>query len=210
MMLRALAAELSDLGRFRRAKEYARDGAVLDIEVEPGVVRVSVQGSRYDPYDVELAVAAVDAAELADTKDLVATAILIPERGDLRSRCSCPDDDPTNFCKHALAGLLTLADEVTIEPGLLRTWRAVDADDRPAHVETGDAPADASIRASTRGEQSAPPGRRADPLAGWLSARGAMPPLGPIPELRLRLPGPLDDPLRRIFDDAMDAMTGRR
>ena len=38
-MLRALAAELSDPGRFSRAKSYARDGAVVDIEIEPGQVR---------------------------------------------------------------------------------------------------------------------------------------------------------------------------
>ena len=50
-MLRALAAELSDPGRFTRAKAYARDGAVIDIEVEPGQARGLVQGSRYEPYD---------------------------------------------------------------------------------------------------------------------------------------------------------------
>ncbi len=61
-MLRALAAELADPGRFTRAKAYARDGAVVDIEIEPGVVRAEVQGSRYDPYLTELHVAAADDA----------------------------------------------------------------------------------------------------------------------------------------------------
>ena len=49
-MLRALAAELSDPGRFARAKAYARDGAVVDIEIEPGEVRATIQGSRFEPY----------------------------------------------------------------------------------------------------------------------------------------------------------------
>ena len=35
-MLRALAAELSDPGRFSRAKAYAHDGAVIDIAIEAG------------------------------------------------------------------------------------------------------------------------------------------------------------------------------
>ena len=49
-MLRALAAELSDPGRFSRAKAYAHDGAVIDIVIEPGQVRGLVQGSRYSVH----------------------------------------------------------------------------------------------------------------------------------------------------------------
>ena len=50
-MLRALAAELSDPGRFSRAKAYARDGAVVDIDIEPPVrSAATIQGSRYEPY----------------------------------------------------------------------------------------------------------------------------------------------------------------
>ena len=43
-MLRALAAELADPARFGRAKAYARDDAVTDIQVEPGIVRGVVHG----------------------------------------------------------------------------------------------------------------------------------------------------------------------
>jgi hypothetical protein len=120
-MLRALAAELADPGRFTRAKAYARDGAVVDIEIEPGVVRGEVQGSRYDPYVTELHVAAADDARGA--RDLVE---LVPDRNEIAAACTCPDAVPSGgaSCKHVLATLLVLADELTIEPDLLTRWRS--------------------------------------------------------------------------------------
>jgi uncharacterized Zn finger protein len=126
-MLRALTAELADPGRFTRAKAYARDGAVVDIEVEPGVVRAEVQGSRYDPYVTELHVPAADAGE-GGSAGLVD---LVPDRTELAIACTCPDDPPPGgmFCKHGLAALLVLADELTIEPDLLARWRSGGARD---------------------------------------------------------------------------------
>ncbi|MET0324249.1 MAG: SWIM zinc finger family protein, partial [Ilumatobacteraceae bacterium] len=107
-MLRALAAELSDPGRFSRAKAYARDGAVIDIDIGPGEVRATIQGSRYEPY-----VASVYVAPSDDHDSLLG---LIPDRDEVRATCTCPDDGPYGgaFCKHALATLLALADEATI------------------------------------------------------------------------------------------------
>src|SRR5436190_690972 len=110
-MLRALAAEMSDPGRFSRAKAYARDGAVVDIVVEPGEVRGEVQGSRYEPY-----VATIYAGPAAPGEGLLG---LIPERNELFASCTCPDAETFGVCKHALAVLLVLADEITIEPDVL-------------------------------------------------------------------------------------------
>jgi hypothetical protein len=121
-MLRALAAELSDPGRFSRAKAYARDGAVVDIEVEPGEVRGLVQGSRYEPY-----AATIYVAPAGDGEGLLG---LIPERREVMPTCSCPDAETFGVCKHALAVLLVLADEITIEPDLLTRWRSGEADSR--------------------------------------------------------------------------------
>ena len=117
-MLRALAAEVSDPGRFSRAKGYARDAAVVDIEVEPGRVRAEVQGSRYEPY-----VAVVHVAPADDTASLLG---LIPDRDELMAECTCPDDAWGGFCKHAVATLLVLADEVTAAPEVLEAWRSGD------------------------------------------------------------------------------------
>jgi uncharacterized Zn finger protein len=52
-----------DLGaRLRRGRSYARSGQVLDVVIEKGVVRSSVQGSRPKPYAVTLEVRALSAA----------------------------------------------------------------------------------------------------------------------------------------------------
>ncbi len=129
-MLRALAAEMSDPGRFSRAKSYARDGAVIDIVIEPGEVRGEVQGSRYEPY-----VATIYAAPAPVDEGLLG---LIPERSELMATCSCPDAETFGVCKHALAVLLVLADELTIEPDLLGRWRGGDPASSP--VATPEAP----------------------------------------------------------------------
>jgi hypothetical protein len=119
-MLRALAAELSDPARFTRAKAYARDDAVIDIVVESGVVRAEVQGSRYDPYVIELHVGAID------EPGSVSLAELIPDRHEIGASCTCPDGGPLGvaYCKHVLATVLVLADEITVEPKLLSRWRS--------------------------------------------------------------------------------------
>ena len=56
---------------------------------------------------------------------------LIPERSELMATCSCPDAETFGVCKHALAVLLVLADELTIEPDLLARWRGGDPGDVP-------------------------------------------------------------------------------
>ena len=92
-MLRALAAELSDPGRYTRAKAYARDGAVIDIDVRPGVVSGLVLGSRREPYEVVLGSDPVPPDELAGADPAVvgAMAMLIPAREELAVSCTCPD-----------------------------------------------------------------------------------------------------------------------
>ena len=85
-MLRALTAELSDPGRFSRAKAYARDGAVVDIEIQPGEVRIEVLGSRYEPYQTRV--------WATPAEDRTSTIGLVPERDELGAECTCPDDAP--------------------------------------------------------------------------------------------------------------------
>ena len=42
-----------DIGeRLNRGRTYARKGQVMDIEIEKGAVRATVQGSRSRPYEV--------------------------------------------------------------------------------------------------------------------------------------------------------------
>jgi uncharacterized Zn finger protein len=159
-MLRVLAAELSDPARFTRAKAYARDGAVLDIDVEPGIVRAEVQGSRYEPYAAEVRVRPVARrdVESAASGSAASIELLVPERRELLMWCSCPDDSPA--CKHSLAALLVLADEITVQPDLLVRWRSGAGAEAPASTSPVWGPI-------------AAPG--VDPLSALLQARGAIP-----------------------------------
>ena len=126
-MMKVLAAEMSDPARHRRGKQYASDGSVLDIIIEPGRATCEIQGSRSTPY-----VAVVQ----------VTGGSGMPLRRDITCTCSCPDDDnwDGHACKHVVATLYTLSNEFLIEPGLLDMWRGNDADDRPdsADDENGD------------------------------------------------------------------------
>ena len=147
-MLRALAAELSDPGRFSRAKAYARDGAVIDIEVEPGQVRGQVQGSRFEPYAVTDPHRAGRRRRGAARADPRARRAAVP---------SAAARTPTTFgtCKHGLAVLLVLADEVSIETDVLERWRSADGDHpqprRPPTAATAEpaAPVDVLLAALT-------------------------------------------------------------
>ena len=109
-MMKVLAAEMSDPQRLRRGKQYAKDGSVLDIVVEQGLVTCEVQGSRSTPYVATLAVGLGDG---------------MPLRRDVRAVCNCPDDDnwDGHACKHVVATMFTFADELLVEPALLDVWR---------------------------------------------------------------------------------------
>jgi len=122
-MMKVLAAEMTDPTRLRRGKQYAKDGSVLDIVIDPGTVTCEIQGSRSTPYIAVLAVRPGDG---------------MPLRRDVEFTCTCPDDDnwDGHACKHVVATLFTFSDELLLEPGLLDLWRGreprPDADDHTA------------------------------------------------------------------------------
>lgn len=118
--LRVLAAELSDAARLSRGKRYWADGAVIDIDVTAGTVTALVQGARPQPYRVIL-----DARPGHGS----------PPRHELHVSCTCPDDEGTgrHGCKHVVAALFQLSEEVSIDPDLVPMWRRSDTvtdDDR--------------------------------------------------------------------------------
>ena len=144
-MIKVLAAEMSDQQRLARGKRYHADDAVVDIVVGHGAVTAEVQGGRPEPYVVTLE---ADGGEG------------VPRRSELWVQCTCPDDTGTgaDLCKHAVAAMFALSDEVAVEPGLLERWRSsrrrhrADADGladvtpldahRPAVDDPGDTAAD--------------------------------------------------------------------
>lgn len=123
-MIKVLAAELSDQGRLARGKRYWADNAVVDIVVGHGAVTAEIQGSRAQPYVVTI--------EANPGQG-------VPGKRELWIRCTCPDDTGAGneACKHAVAALFALSDEVASEPDLLDRWRGGSRAARP----TGAAPA---------------------------------------------------------------------
>ncbi len=109
-MIKVLAAEMSDQQRLARGKRYHSDAAVVDIVIGHGVLTAEVQGSRPEPYVVTIE---------ADGGDGV------PGRREIWAQCTCPDDDGSgaSLCKHGVAAMFALSDEVSIEPELLNRWR---------------------------------------------------------------------------------------
>ncbi len=104
-------------GRLARGRTYARQGQVLNIDIEEGKVSARVQGSRPEPYDVKLSVKPLSARQWGDliaalSKQALFVAKLLAgempddiekvfaqaglslfpdKKGDLRTDCSCPD-----------------------------------------------------------------------------------------------------------------------
>ena len=60
----------------------------------------------------------------------------MPDRSELFTECSCPDAETFGACKHGLAVLLVLADEISIDPAVLERWRSAGSD--PADATGGD------------------------------------------------------------------------
>lgn len=142
-MMKVLAAEMSDPQRLSRGKKYAKDGSVLDIIIEPGVVTCEVQGTRSTPY-----IATIEVTQGSG----------MPLRRDVTKRCTCPDDDNwDNYaCKHVVATMFTLSNEFLLEPELLDIWRNHDAgtddkdEDDPLDEEPTDAQRVSSLGPSRR------------------------------------------------------------
>lgn len=135
--------------RLGRGRSYARNGQVLSIEIEEGEVKAKVQGSRPKPYDINIHIKTLSAADWRKlTKALSHQAIflakllagqmpediekafngvglsLFPERlRDLKTDCSCPDW--SNPCKHIAAAYYLLGEEFDRDPFLIFKLRGM-------------------------------------------------------------------------------------
>ncbi|MFF5171869.1 SWIM zinc finger family protein [Micromonospora sp. NPDC000089] len=133
--------------RLTRGRSYARAGQVLRLDVTPGRVEATVQGSRPKPYQVsvglapfppvlwerverELAGQAFFSARLLagdlppELEELFAAAgaPLFPAGvAELTQRCSCPDFAVP--CKHLAATFYLLAEAFDADPFQLLHWR---------------------------------------------------------------------------------------
>lgn len=160
--LKILAAEITESQRLSRGKMYFSDDAVIDLEIRSGLVVALVQGSRSDPYRVELATTAAGD---------------IPRRNELTVRCNC-DDLGAEVCKHAVAALFALAQEISIDPEVLDRW----ADSTRAPTSAPVAPT-APAGTSDEGRNDQPPEQHVDVLADSLIAPAEFPRVPILPPL---------------------------
>jgi uncharacterized Zn finger protein len=133
--------------RLQRGRSYARSGQVLNIDVQSGLVKARVQGSRPNPYNVEIQVStlpdaewkrvldtisqqAIFAAQLLDGEMPQEIGTAFEEAGvslfpattrDVLTECSCPDY--SNPCKHIAAVYYLLGEHFDQDPFLIFTLR---------------------------------------------------------------------------------------
>lgn len=136
--------------RLTRGRSYARAGQVISLDVAPGVVTASVQGSRSTPYQVGVQLPVFPEPVWGRIEGLLAAQALFSARllaGDvppelerlfaeagaplfpatideLRMRCSCPDVAVP--CKHLAATFYLLAEAFDADPFRLLHWRGRD------------------------------------------------------------------------------------
>lgn len=141
-----------DSARLARGRTYARNGQVVDIEIEPGLVTASVQGSRKTPYQIRLGfetmterakslllfrfrerasfTAKLLAGGMPEEMEKVfkeANVQLFPDRVSIqRFKCSCPDEAVP--CKHIIAVLFLLAEVFDDDPFLILKLRGINKD----------------------------------------------------------------------------------
>lgn len=139
-------------GRLTRGRAYARKGQVISLQIAPGQVISSVQGSRAKPYQVAIKLKPFNElvwakAEIALSEQALPAAKLLagevpPELeeifadagaplfptsvNDLDQRCSCPDWEVP--CKHLAATFYLLAEAFDADPFLILRWRGRERD----------------------------------------------------------------------------------
>jgi uncharacterized Zn finger protein len=139
--------------RLGRGRSYALSGQVAHLEIGPGCVAASVQGSNPEPYRAEIRLRQLDDAgrkhvlETICSRPVLAARLLVrdlpreieavfrkarsplfPERAhDFTTTCTCPDW--ANPCKHLAAVYFLLGEALDRDPFLLLTLRGIRRED---------------------------------------------------------------------------------
>ena len=139
--------------RLPRGRSYVRNGSVVDLQVQPGLVSAAVSGSqlyrttvRVQPLAPERwrAVVHQHAGQVSSLVDLLQGKLptsllhalsdrssgLFPGPSELVFTCSCPDW--ASMCKHVAAVLYGVGARLDTDPGLFFVLRGVDVADLSA------------------------------------------------------------------------------
>ena len=129
--------------RLTRGRSYARQGQVISIDVEPGIVKAKVQGSMPKPYNVKIKLKPLSDQNWEKVTDAMASQALFAAKllagemptnieeafhavhlslfptaaSDLETDCTCPDW--ANPCKHIAAVYYLLAERFDEDPFLI-------------------------------------------------------------------------------------------
>jgi hypothetical protein len=145
-------------GRLIRGRAYLREGAVLDLQVQRGLLLALVQGTRR--YHVKIVVSLpvgelqaqlraglVGAAGLRgpelETVILRQDDAIFPAPRHLVPFCQCQDTAP--FCKHVCAALYGFGVRLDDDPGLLLVLRGLTPDDAAAAPVLAPLPAEKQL-----------------------------------------------------------------
>jgi uncharacterized Zn finger protein len=129
--------------RLTRGRSYARQGQVISIDVEPGLVKAKVQGSQPRPYNVKIRLEPLSDQDWEKVTDAMASQAIFAAKllagempnnieeafasvhvslfptalRELNTDCSCPDW--ANPCKHIAAVYYLLAERFDEDPFLI-------------------------------------------------------------------------------------------
>ena len=146
----AALERITDAGRLRRGRAYARKGQVLSIVEKKGAIEAKVQGSRSTPYKISIRMealtpqqwdAVVDALgeraiftaqllagempqEIEEAFAAAGVSLFPDTKAALVTDCSCPDW--ANPCKHVAAAHYILGEQFDEDPFLLFRLRGRD------------------------------------------------------------------------------------
>jgi uncharacterized Zn finger protein len=138
--------------RIGRGRSYARNGSVVDLRIETGKIAARVQGSRSQPYKIEIKITSMRADKREELADLCigklasAEALLagnfpqelahllfgesqglFPNPQQIQFSCSCPDW--ADMCKHVAAALYGIGARFDEDPSLFFALRGINVND---------------------------------------------------------------------------------
>ena len=190
----AALERLVNHGRLARGRSYARTGQVVSLDVTREGVRAVVQGSRPEPYTVEIrfrrlsdeewdrvidamAAQALYAARLLSGEmpeqieevfASVGTSLFPAGKSDMRTKCSCPDS--VNPCKHIAAVHYLLGERFDADPFLMFLLRGRSQEEIVAALRERRAGSDGDASAEAEAGAGAEASAEVDLATFWSAA----------------------------------------